>query len=150
MRASLTRRGNGVRSPLLPQRYCLLAALAFFVLMVAIGAVPGKAQEISSLMYDKLLHFIAYAFLSLLLYAGLRGHPAIRALHTLLAAAALGGLDEAIQSLVTYRDASWADWQTDVIASMSCIAVLSFLAARTPHEPGSRRAAPPDEPSSLS
>lgn len=150
MRASLTWRGKGVRSPLIARKHCLFAALAFFVLMVVIGALPGNAEALSTVVYDKLLHFIAYAFLSLLLHAGLGGGAATRALHTLLAVAVLGGLDEAIQSLMPYRDASWADWETDMIASMSCIAMLSFLAAHMPHEPGSPRAAPPDEPSSLS
>lgn len=47
---------------LVTPRHCLSAALVIVVLLVGIGALPGKA-----------LHLIAHAFLSGLRYAGLSG-----------------------------------------------------------------------------
>lgn len=109
-----------------PQR-CLLVALAFFVLMLAIGAVPGNAKAASAVINDKILHFVAYASLSGLIYGGLTGRPLSRALRTLLVIGLLGGLDETIQSFMPYRSADWADWEFDTLAALSCVVVLALL-----------------------
>jgi len=108
-------------------RHCLLAALVFFTLMVGIGALPGKAQALSNMVYDKLLHFIAYGLLTGLLYLGMRGRPLSRALRTVLAVALLGAADEALQAAMPYRQANWMDWKFDMLASLSCVLVLFLL-----------------------
>ncbi len=95
--------------------------------MVVFGAVPGKASALSNAVYDKLLHFLAYAVLSSLLYLGFTGRPTTRALRTLVAAGTLGAMDEAIQMLMPYRDANWMDWKFDMIAALSCVTLLLFL-----------------------
>ncbi|HJV72917.1 MAG TPA: VanZ family protein [Noviherbaspirillum sp.] len=108
-------------------RRCLSAAIIFFVLMVILGAIPGEAHALSEVVYDKLLHFLAYSVLSGLIYASIIASPVSRALLTVLAVGSLGALDEAIQTLMPYRDANWMDWKADMMASLSCVTLLIFL-----------------------
>lgn len=53
-----------------PKR-CRLAAFAFFALLVAIGAIPGEAMTLSTMVDDKLLHFAGYSSMTALIYFGL-------------------------------------------------------------------------------
>lgn len=153
MPSLLLRLHDKVSACVTPPR-CLLAALILFALMVAVGAVPGKAQALSAAVYDKLLHFAAYALLSGLVYGALSGRPAVRALRTLVVVGALGALDEAIQGLMPYRDANWMDWNFDMMAALTCVALLimlhplySLLTSRTIEpETGIASAAQPDLP----
>lgn len=115
-----------LRAFITPQR-CLMTACAFFALMVAIGAIPGEATALSAMVPDKLLHFTAYACLSGLIYGGLAGGMASRALRALLLIALLGGLDEAIQSFMPYRSADLADWAFDMLAALSGVLLLPLL-----------------------
>lgn len=88
--------------------------LLFFTLMVALGAMPGQAEQLSAGIGDKSLHVLAYALLTLLCFAALSAPPLHRAAITLAAVALLGLTDEAIQALLPYRNASLADWCFDV------------------------------------
>lgn len=115
-----------LRAVITPKR-CLIAACAFFALMVAMGAIPGEATALSAKVPDKLLHFTAYAGLSGLIYDGLAGGKTSRALRTLLLIALLGGLDEAIQSFMPYRSADLADWAFDMLAALSSVLLLRLL-----------------------
>lgn len=97
------------------------------MLMIALGAIPGKAQALSTAVYDKLLHFLAYALLSSLVYSGLEGRPARRALRTVAIVGALGALDEMVQALMPYREANWIDWKVDMMAAVSSVLLLMLL-----------------------
>lgn len=108
------------------RRRCLLLAFCFFAAMVIAGSLPGKADAISSLVYDKLLHFTAYGSLAALIYFGLGGRRSSRALHSILAIAALGAADETIQLLLAYRHGTFEDWQFNMLGAAVCIALLSF------------------------
>jgi VanZ family protein len=122
-----TTRHNEARIPGWTPKHSLLAALAFFICMVGIGAIPGKASALSAVVYDKALHFVAYSFLTALIYAGVQGRPFVRGLRTLLTIAALGTLDEFIQGAMPYRSASLLDWKTDMLAAGFCVALLMVL-----------------------
>src|SRR5687768_325302 len=100
--------------PLSTRRRFLFAATAFFLLMIAAGAVPGKAEAASALVGDKLLHVLAYALLTGLVFGALRGRPVSRGVRAVLAVAMLGAVDESIQALLPYRHANWADWKFDL------------------------------------
>ncbi|WP_460841447.1 VanZ family protein [Noviherbaspirillum agri] len=126
MHLLFSRLHTSVTAVVTPAR-CLMAAILLYVLMILIGSVPGEAEALSAVVYDKFLHFAAYAVLSGLLYVGLRGSPGSRALQTLVVTGLLGGLDEAIQSFMPYRHANWADWQVDMLAALSCVAMLILL-----------------------
>lgn len=94
--------------------------------MVVVGSMPGKAGAVSSVVYDKLLHFTVYGGLAALIYFGLGGKRASRALYSILAIAALGAADETIQLLLSYRHATFEDWQFNMLGAAVCIGLLSF------------------------
>ena len=104
-----------------------LALLAsFFLLMVGLGSIPGEANALSDRYGDKLLHTLAYGFMAALCFRALVITPLLRALLTVVAIALLGMIDEAIQSLLPYRNASLADWCFD-IGSAALVAALLLL-----------------------
>jgi VanZ family protein len=111
----------------LQPRHWRMAAALFFMLMIAIGAIPGEARTLSALIDDKLLHFAAYGLQSALVFKSLSGGLRGRALRTLLLIAALGALDEILQSLMPYRNADLADWLFDLLAALWAIALLLVL-----------------------
>jgi VanZ family protein len=109
------------------QHRCLAAAVVFFCMMTCIGALPGTTSAPSPLVFDKLLHFAAYAVLSTLLYAGLAGTPASRALRTLGLAFLFGSFNEAIRILLPYHSPNWLDWKFDMLAALTCVGILMLL-----------------------
>lgn len=103
--------------------FCLTAAAAFFILMISIGSIPGKAEALSAATHDKFLHLSAYFILGILFFGGIRGSLMRRMGYTLAAIALLGGMDETIQYFLPYRKSEWLDW----IFNM-CAATLSIVA----------------------
>lgn len=106
----------------------LLALASFFVLMIALGSIPGEAQSLSDRYGDKLLHTLAYGFMALLCHRALLASAFRRVLATIAVIALLGLLDESLQSLLPYRNASALDWCFDVGAA-AIVAVLLALHA---------------------
>ena len=121
-------------------RHCIAVASVFFALLLSIGSVPGYAKAASAMIDHRILHFVAYGFLSALIYGCMSGVPARRAKYTLLVIAVLGALDETIQSFLPYRNGAFSDWVSDMLAALSCVAVLAFFHAR---EKGKREHAAP-------
>ncbi|MEO0318954.1 MAG: VanZ family protein [Pseudomonadota bacterium] len=114
----------------------LLALACFFVLMLALGNVPGEAQVLSARYGDKLLHALAYGFMALLCHRALPSSTIRRLLATIAVIAMLGLLDESLQSLLPYRNASLLDWCFDIGAAAMVAVLLAlhahfFLAVRT-------------------
>lgn len=116
--------GNAWHQIMTP-RSCRYGALAFFAVLILVGAIPGKAEALSAVFYDKVLHFVAYASLSALVYGAIPGTPTVRAIRTLLIIGTLGAADEAIQSLLPYRSANAVDWVVDMIAAVASVSILS-------------------------
>ncbi len=105
-----------------------LALLAgFFALMVAVGSVPGEANALSDRFGDKRLHALAYGFMAVLCYCALAARPLWRALFTVAVVALLGVIDESIQSLLPYRNASLTDWCFDIGSAAIVAATLLLL-----------------------
>lgn len=111
----------------MPNKAYLSVAIAFFCVMVTVGALPGTANALSAIVYDKLLHFTAYALISTFVYVGMRGTPAARALRTMAFILVLGSIDELIQLLLPYRNPSWLDWKFDMLAALTCVGMLMLL-----------------------
>lgn len=109
-----------------PQR-CQIIACVFFALMMLIGAIPGEAQVLSDAVGDKLLHLTAYSFLTCMIFGGLRGTIVSRALRTILMIGLLGGIDEAIQSFMLYRNANLNDLAFDMLAGCLTLTFLILL-----------------------
>lgn len=113
--------------PFITAKRCLLAAFLFFSAMVAIGSLPGEAMALSARIDDKLMHFLAYSFLSGLIFVGLHGSLFGRAMRALLLIGLLGAMDEALQSLMPYRDANLIDWAFDMLAAITSISAAVLL-----------------------
>ena len=102
-------------------RICLPMAALFFAVLVTVGNLPGLAAEMSDAFGDKRLHLAAYAFLTTLIYFSVNRRPGLTALLTV---AALGALDEAIQSLFPYRQADLLDLLADISAAGATVISL--------------------------
>lgn len=100
--------------------------LTFFSSMVLLGAIPGSAAALSSGFGDKLLHLLAYACMTALCFRALKGKRLARTLFTLLIIALLGLIDESIQFLLPYRNASVLDWCFDMTAAGTMIVLLNL------------------------
>jgi len=123
-------RADGLLAALTPQN-CRRAAIAFFVAMILIGSIPGEAEALNAMIYDKLSHFVAYSLLSGFVYHAFQGSPLRRALLTLASVGLFGATDEVVQSLLSYRQSSVLDWQVDMLAACVTVTVLwSIRAAR--------------------
>ncbi len=104
----------------------LFALAGFFVMVVALGSIPGEAQALSDRYGDKLLHSLAYGFMTLLCLRALQAPSALRLFLAVGIIALLGLFDESLQSLLPYRNASAIDWCFDVAAA-AIVAVLFTL-----------------------
>lgn len=113
----------------------LIIALAFFAAMLAIGAIPGEANALSAQISDKLLHFLAYSFLTCCLYASISGDKLRRAWISLLLVGVLGALDETIQRFMPYRSCDLEDWLFDILAGAVSVALISLLTSFARQEP---------------
>jgi len=102
--------------------------LAFFSTMVVLGSIPGNANALSDRFGDKLLHLLAYGFMAALCFQALRGRHLTQSLISLLIIALFGLIDELVQSLLPYRNASLLDWCFDIAAAMAVIIFLNLFA----------------------
>ena len=102
-------------------RICLPVAALFFAVLVTVGNLPGLAADMSDAFGDKRLHLAAYAFLTGLIYVSVNRRPALVAM---LAATALGAVDESIQSLFPYREAELLDLLADISAAGATVISL--------------------------
>ncbi len=107
------------------------ALVLFFLAMVIGGAVPGEAEQLSARFGDKLLHVLAYGFMTMLGFAAVNAPPLHRTAITVGGIALLGLADEAIQSFLPYRNASLIDWCFDI----GTAATVSLLLLRARFSP---------------
>lgn len=114
----------------------LIALLLYFGAMVGLEAVPGEAEALSERFGDKLLHVLAYGVMAVLCSRVVHAPATVRAAFTVGTIALLGMADEAIQSLLPYRNASLQDWWFDIGAAALVATVLLLRArANQPMEP---------------
>jgi VanZ family protein len=103
------------------------AALLIYALILALGSIPGARAEIGHYATGLVLHSLAYAVLTLLVYTGSSGNAGQRALKSVLTVALMGACDELVQTLFTYRGAAVSDWLVDFGASIFVSAFLSAV-----------------------
>lgn len=132
MMSSLRARANRLLNLLLSPAGSRRIAAGYYLLMIMLGSIPGKAEAMSEAVHDKLLHFAAYALLTLFVYGAINANTRVRAALTLAVIGFLGALDEGLQSLLPWRNASWADWQVDMLAALTTVCLLAFLHALRP------------------
>jgi len=99
-------------------------AFIIYLAVLVFGSVPGAREEVGHLASGIVLHFSAYSCVAALLFSGMATRPAARAFRTCIIIAAMGALDEFVQSFFPYRTADILDWYVDVAAGMFTAGVL--------------------------
>ncbi|HEU4372631.1 MAG TPA: VanZ family protein [Telluria sp.] len=106
----------------------LRCALLMYAAILVMGSIPGARAEIGQYATGVVLHSVAYAILTFLLFTGSTGSARSRALKSVLAIALMGAGDELLQTLFPYRGAAVADWLVDCNAAVITAALLwAFL-----------------------
>lgn len=116
-------------------RYRTGAAIALYLLILALGSIPGARQEIGMLAPGLVLHALAYGTIAFLLFDFDAAAPLRRGGAVLLVVAAMGAGDELLQALLPYRVGSWADWLVDVSAAILVLSAC-LRKMRRPGLPG--------------
>ena len=105
-------------------------AIALYLLILILGSIPGARQDIGEVASGVILHSLAYAGLTFLIFTGGSGTPSQRAGKAVLTIAAMGALDEFVQSFFPYRHGAVSDWMVDCTAAMLTAAVMWALWSR--------------------
>lgn len=116
------------------QRLRYRAALAMYAAIVAMGTIPGARAEIGHYASGIVLHSLAYGAITFLLYTGTSGNAPSRALKSVLTVAAMGAVDELVQSFLPYRRGAIGDWLVDCNAAIMVAGLLwAFLPGQPRH-----------------
>lgn len=102
-------------------------AIALYLLILIVGSIPGARQDIGEVASGVILHSLAYAGLTFLIFTGGSGTPSQRAGKAVLTIAAMGAIDECVQSLFPYRHGAVSDWMVDCYAAMATAGVMWAL-----------------------
>ena len=94
------------------------SAIVLYLLILILGSIPGARQDIGNVASGLILHSLAYAGLTFLIFTGGKGTSSQRAGKAVLTIAAMGALDEMVQSLFPYRHGAIADWLVDCNAAL--------------------------------
>ncbi|MDC8757360.1 VanZ family protein [Janthinobacterium fluminis] len=100
------------------------SAIVLYLLILILGSLPRARAEIANFASGLVLHSIAYAGLTFLLFSGTPGTPSRRAIQSLATIALMGALDEVVQSFFPYRHGTVADWLVDCSAGTLAAALL--------------------------
>lgn len=93
-------------------------AIFLYLLILVFGSIPGARADIGVVAPGIILHSIAYAGLTFLLFTGGTGGLPQRAGKAVLTIAAMGALDELVQSFLPYRHGAVSDWLVDCNAAV--------------------------------
>lgn len=121
------------------QRLRYGAAFIAYALILAMGAIPGARAEIGQYAPGIALHALAYGGIAFLLYTGSSGAAPARALKSVLTVAAMGAIDELVQSFLPYRRGAVSDWLVDCSAAIVVAGLLWALLPRQARRAGTGR-----------
>ncbi|MYM96746.1 VanZ family protein [Duganella vulcania] len=93
-------------------------AIVLYLLILVLGSLPGARQDIGQVASGLILHSLAYAGLTFLIFTGGTGSARLRAGKAVLTIALMGALDEYVQSFFPYRHGAVSDWLVDCNASV--------------------------------
>jgi VanZ family protein len=99
------------------QQHRYACAWLLYLLIVAIGSIPGARKDIGDYASGIFLHSLAYAVIAYLVFTGRDGGLPKRALVAVFTVALMGALDEYIQSFLPYRRGAVSDWIVDCNAA---------------------------------
>jgi VanZ family protein len=115
------------------QRY--RCAIALYLVILALGSVPGARHDIGEYAPGIVLHFCAYAGLTLLLFGGSNGNRLQRSIKSVATVIAMGAVDELVQSFLPYRHGAVSDWMVDCSAALLTALLLWALWPRLRRAP---------------
>lgn len=104
------------------------AGLALYLAVIVFGSIPGARAEIGEVASGIVLHFVTYSCIAFLLASGVIGSASRKAFKAFFLVAAMGALDEAIQSFLPYRSGTLLDWYVDMSAA-AFTAMLFWIAS---------------------
>jgi VanZ family protein len=105
----------------------LLLAWTFYGLMIVLASFKSLERSFIWTFNDKLLHFLAYAVLSAMIFWGWSNKPFLpRLITTLTILGVLGAFDELLQNF-TNRDPSFDDWLADMAGAILSLAAIASL-----------------------
>ncbi|MQA37720.1 VanZ family protein [Rugamonas aquatica] len=93
-------------------------AIVLYLLILILGSLPGARQDIGQVASGLILHSLAYAGLTFLIFTGGTGNLRLRAGKAVLTIALMGALDEYVQSFFPYRHGAVSDWLVDCNAAV--------------------------------
>ena len=93
-------------------------AIVLYLMILVLGSIPGARQDIGNVASGLVLHSLAYAGLTFLIFTGGKGSVPQRAGKAVLTIALMGALDEMVQSLFPYRHGAVSDWLVDCNAAL--------------------------------
>jgi VanZ family protein len=102
-------------------------AIVLYLMILVLGSIPGARQDIGTVAPGIILHSLAYAGLTFLLFTGGKGSLAQRAGKAVLTIAMMGALDEVVQSFFPYRHGAVSDWLVDCNAALLTAAFMWAL-----------------------
>jgi len=111
------------------------AGLALYLAVIILGSIPGARNEVGEVASGLVLHFVTYSCIAFLLACGAAGDATAKAVKAFCIVAAMGALDECIQSLLPYRHGTVTDWMIDVSAAL--FTALLFRLTVPPRTPAS-------------
>jgi VanZ family protein len=103
------------------------SAMAMFLLILIAGSIPGARADVGQLASGIVLHSCAYAVLTFLVFTGSTGGLAQRASKAVLTIAAMGAVDELVQSFLPYRHGAASDWMVDCSAALVTASLMWVL-----------------------
>ena len=105
-------------------------AIFLYLLILIFGSIPGARKDIGEVASGVILHSMAYAGLAFLIFTGGTGSPMQRAGKAVLTIAAMGAVDEVVQSFLPYRHGAISDWLVDCNAAILTLLVMWALWTR--------------------
>ncbi|MEN3296519.1 MAG: hypothetical protein V7642_5772 [Burkholderiales bacterium] len=102
------------------------AAFILYLAVLVFGSIPGARADIGDYASGLVLHATTYSVIALLLFSGANGTAGAKALKAFAIVAAMGAVDECLQSFFPYRTAAVTDWLVDLCAAF-ITSVLLFL-----------------------
>lgn len=117
-----------------------LPPLVYMAVIFGLSSQPNPVPEVTSRVWDKLLHGVEYAGLALLFCRALTGEGmawTVAALAAVLLTSAYSASDEYHQLFVPLRDGNVGDWIADTIGAAlgAALGVALSLGATTPSRP---------------